>query len=140
MVAAACAVIERGIFLVEVARLHQMFGKQFLDMRRAVERGDERLQPAADLGDENVGEAAAGFLRGAGRRDVRGERASYTPLDHGAEQRFLGFEMMIERLPRQAGGLRRLLDRRTPKAVAAEHQHRGVENAVARAHLTILTK
>jgi hypothetical protein len=48
--------------------------------------------------------------------------------------------MMVERLPRQAGGLRRLLDRRTPETVPAEHQHRGVENSGARAHLTILTK
>ena len=38
--------------------------------------------------------------------------------------------MMVQRLPRQAGVLRRLLDRRAPKAVAAEHAHGGVENAV----------
>ena len=62
------------------------------------------------------------------------------PLDHGAKQRLLGLEMMIERLPRQAGGLGRLLDRRTAKAVAAEHQHGGIEDAVAGLHLTILTK
>ncbi len=62
------------------------------------------------------------------------------PFDDGAEQRFLGFEMMVERLPRQAGRLRRLLDRRAPETVPAEHQHRGIENAVARLHLTILTK
>src|SRR6187455_3346029 len=62
------------------------------------------------------------------------------PFDHGAEQRFLGFEMMVERLPRQAGGLRRLLDRRAPETLPAEHQHRGIENAGTRAHLTILTK
>jgi hypothetical protein len=41
------------------------------------------------------------------------------PFDDGAEQRFLGFEMMVERLPRQAGGLRRLLDRRAPEALPA---------------------
>ena len=51
------------------------------------------------------------------------------PFDDGAEQRFLGFEMMVERLPRQAGGLRRLLDRRAPETLPAEHQHRGIENA-----------
>ena len=37
---------------------------------------------------------------------------------------------MIERLPRQAGFLRGLLDRGAPKAVAAEHAHGGIENAV----------
>ena len=60
-------------------------------------------------------------------------------LDDGAEQRFLGFEMVVERLPRQAGGLRRLLDRRPPETVPAEHQHRGIENAGRGPHLTILT-
>jgi len=40
----------------------------------------------------------------------------------------------------QAGGFRRLFDRRTPKALPAEHQHSGIENAGTRAHLTILTK
>jgi hypothetical protein len=48
--------------------------------------------------------------------------------------------VMVERLPRQAGGLRRLLDRRAPETLPAEHQHRSIENAGARAHLTILTK
>jgi len=32
------------------------------------------------------------------------------PFDHGAEQRLPGFEMVVERLPRQPGGLGRLLD------------------------------
>ena len=62
------------------------------------------------------------------------------PFDDGAEQRFLGLEVMVERLPRQAGGLRRLLDRRAPETLPAEHQHRSIENAGTRAHLTILTK
>ena len=84
-------------------------------------------------GDENIGEAAAGLLRGVGRRDLGGERVLMQPFDDGAEQRFLGFEMMVERLPRQAGGLRRLLDRRAPETLPAEHQHRGIENAGARA-------
>src|SRR3954470_2428004 len=48
--------------------------------------------------------------------------------------------MMVERLPRQPGRFRRLFDRRTPKTLAAEHQHGGVEDAVAGLHLTILTK
>ncbi len=61
------------------------------------------------------------------------------PFDDGAEQRFLGLEVMVERLPRQAGGLRRLLDRRAPETLPAEHQHRSIENAGTRAHLTILT-
>src|SRR5689334_25330203 len=62
-------------------------------------------------------------------------------LDHGAEQRFLGLEVVIQRLPRQACCLRRLLDRGTAKAVPAEHRHGSFENAVARAqaHLTTLT-
>jgi hypothetical protein len=38
--------------------------------------------------------------------------------------------MVIERLPRQAGFLRGLLDRGAPKAVASEHAHGGIENAV----------
>ena len=98
------------------------------------------LEPRGDLGDQDVGEAAAGLLGGVGRRDFGGQRVLMQPLDHGAEQRFLGFEMMVQRLPRQAGGLRRLFDRRTPKTLAAEHQHGGVEDAVAGLHLTILTK
>src|ERR1700730_11751428 len=48
--------------------------------------------------------------------------------------------MMIERLPRQPRGLRRLFDRRPPKTMVAKHRHRGVKNAVTGAHLTILTK
>ena len=61
------------------------------------------------------------------------------PLDHGAEQRFLGLEVMIERLPRQAGGLGRLFDRGTAETVPAKHRHRGFQDAVARAHLTNFT-
>ena len=81
------------------------------------------------------------FSAALGRGDLGGERVLMQPFDDGAEQRFLGLEMMVERLPRQAGGLRGLLDRRAPETVPAEHQHRGIENAVLRAaHLTILTK
>ena len=98
------------------------------------------LQPRGDLGDQDIGKAAAGLFRGAGRRDLGSQRILMHPLDHGAEQRFLGLEMVIERLPRQPGGLGRLLDRRAPETVPAEHGHGGVENAVARLHLTILTK
>jgi len=64
------------------------------------------------------------------RRDFRGEGALIQPLDDGPEQRFLGFEMVVERLSRQARGIGRLLNRRPPKAMAAEHEHRGIENAV----------
>ena len=106
-----------------------MFGKQFLDMGRAVERGDDLPEPPGELGDQDIGETAAGLLRGVCRRDFRGEGVLVQPLDDGAEQRFLGFEMVIERLPRQAGGLGRLLDRRPPETMAAEHEHRGIENA-----------
>src|SRR5207244_2557190 len=85
--------------------------------------------------------ASAGGLFGGFRGGDRGgERILMQPLDHGAEQRFLGLEMMVERLPRQPGRFRRLFDRRTPKPLAAKHQHGGVEDAVARLHLTILTK
>jgi hypothetical protein len=52
--------------------------------------------------------------------------------------------MMIERLPRQAGGLGDLFDRRPPETVPAKHPQRGVENAIVRfhlgLHLTNLTK
>ena len=47
---------------------------------------------------------------------------------------------MIQRLPRQPGGIGGLLYRGTPEAVPAEHQHGGVENTGARVHLTIFTK
>jgi hypothetical protein len=47
---------------------------------------------------------------------------------------------MVERLPRQPCCFRRLFDRRTPKTLAAEYQHGGVEDAVAGPHLSILTK
>ena len=124
----------------EVARLQQMLGEQFLDMRRALERGDELRQPCRQPRDQDIGEPESGFLRRGDRRGFRRERALMHMLDHGAEQRFLGFEVMIQRLPRQACGFRGLLDRRTPKAVPAEHQHGGIEDAVAGPHLTILTK
>src|SRR5205085_4322176 len=126
--------------LVEVARLQEMFGEQFLDMGRAVERSGQLPELGGDRRDENISKAAALLLGGAGRRDLGGERVLMQPFDDGAEQRFLGLEMMIERLPRQAGGLRRLLDRRAPETLPAEHQHRSIENAGTRAHLTILTK
>ena len=132
--------ISGGIFLVEVAGLQQMFGEQLLDMGRAIERLGQLAELRADGGDEDIGKAAALFLRGSCRLDFGGERVLMQSFDDGAEQRFLGFEMMVERLPRQAGGLRRLLDRRTPETLPAEHQHRGIENAGTRAHLTILTK
>ena len=117
-----------------------MFGEQLLDMRRAVERRDELPEPRGHPGDQNIGKAAAGFFRGVRRRDLGGQRALMQPLDDGAEQRFLGFEMVVERLPRQPGGLGRLLDRRAPETVPAEHGHGGIENAVAWLHLSILTK
>ena len=132
--------IQGGVFLVEVARLQEMFGEQFLDMGRAVERSGQLPEFRADRRDQNIGKAAALFLGSGGRRDLGGERVLMQPFDDGAEQRFLGLEMMVERLPRQAGGLRRLLDRRTPETLPAEHQHRGIENAGTWAHLTILTK
>ncbi len=130
----------RGIFLVDVAGLQQMLGEQLFDMGRALERRDQLPDPRGDLGDQDVGEAAAGLFGGLARRDLGGQRVLMQPLDHGAEQFFLGFEMMVQRLPRQAGGLRRLLDRRTPKSLPAEHQHGGIEDAVAGLHLTNLTK
>jgi hypothetical protein len=51
--------------------------------------------------------------------------------------------MMIERLPRQAGLFRGLLDRGASKAVAAEHAQGGIENAVlwlCMGHRTFFTK
>ena len=117
------------VFLVEVAGLREMFGEQLLDMGRAVERLGQLPELGGDRGDDDIGEAAAGFLRGARRGRLGGERVFIQPFDHGAEQRFLGLEMMIERLPRQAGGLGRLLDRRAAETLAAEHGHRGVEDA-----------
>jgi hypothetical protein len=48
--------------------------------------------------------------------------------------------VMVERLPRQPCRLRGLLDRRAPKTLPAEYQHRGIKNTGAWAHLTILTK
>ena len=89
---------------------------------------------------QDVGKAAAGFFRGVRRRDLGGHGILMQPLDHGAEQRFLGFEMVVERLTRQPGGLGRLLDRRAAETVPAEDGHGGIENAVARLHLSILTK
>jgi hypothetical protein len=70
-------------------------------MGRTLERRDQLLQPRGDLGDQNLGETAAGLFRGRGGGDLGGERVLMQPLDHGAEQRFLGLEMMVERLPRQ---------------------------------------
>jgi hypothetical protein len=51
--------------------------------------------------------------------------------------------MMVQRLPRQPRLLGGLLDRRAAKAVAAEHAHGGVKDAVLRRlfrlHLSNLT-
>ena len=116
-----------------------MFGKQLLDMRGAVQRSDQMCEPRGDLSHENVGETAAILLLGVRRRDLGSEGGLIKPLDDGAEQRFLGIEMMIQRLPRQPGRFRRLLDRGAPEPMPAEHVHRGVDNAVAGRHLTNLT-
>ena len=132
--------VEAGVFLVEVARLSEMFGEQLLDMGRAVERRDELPEPRDDAGDENIGKAAAGLFRSVNSRDLGGQRALMQPFDDGAEQRFLGLEMVVERLPRQARRLGRLLDRRAPETMPAEHGHGGIENAVAGLHLSNLTK
>ena len=109
-------------------------------MRRTVERFGQLLQLGGDSGDDDVGEAAAGLLcSGSGSR-FSGEGVFIQPFDNGAEQRFLGLEVMVERLPRQACGFGCLLDRRTAETLAAEHRHRGVEDTGAGAHLTIFTK
>jgi hypothetical protein len=92
-----------------------MFGEQFLDMGRAVERSGQLPELGGDRRDQDVGEAAAFVLGGAGCGNLGGQGLLMQPFDHGAEQRFLGLEVMVERLPRQAGGLRRLFDRRAPK-------------------------
>jgi hypothetical protein len=109
-------------------------------MGRAVQRSGHLSELGGDGGDENVGEAAAGVFGGGGGGDLGGKRLLVQPLDDGAEQRFLGLEVVVERLPRQPGGFRGLLDRRAPEAVPAEHQHGSVKNAGARAHLTNFTK
>ena len=51
------------IFLVEVARLQQMFGEQLFDMGRTVERREHLPEPRGDLGHDDIGKAAAGLLR-----------------------------------------------------------------------------
>src|SRR5947209_7579589 len=132
--------IETGIFLVEVAALPQMFGKQLLDMWGAVQRCDQMGEPCGDLSHENVGETAAILLLGVRCRGLGDTCVLVKPLDDGAEQRLLGIEMMIQRLPRQPRGLGRLFDRRATESMPAEHGHRGIDNAVARGHLTNLTK
>src|SRR5688572_12816346 len=109
-------------------------------MGRAIERGGQLPELGADRSDQDVGEAAAFVFGGAGRGNLGGEGLLMQPFDDGAEQRFLGLEMVVERLPRQAGGLRGLLDRRAPETLPAEHQHRSVENSGAWAHLTNFTK
>src|SRR3954454_2020890 len=109
-------------------------------MGRAIERSGQLPELGADRSDQDVGEAAAFVLGGAGCGNLGGEGLLMQPFDDASEQLFLGLEMMVERLPRQAGGLCRLLDRGASEAVPAKYQHRGVENAGAGAHLTILTK
>ncbi len=108
-------------------------------MRRAVQRSDHGRHPRTHASGQDIAEIAAGRLRLGDGCVLGRDRALMQPLDYGAEQRFLGFEMMIERLPRQAGRFGNLLDRGAAKAVPAEHQHGGIENAVLRSHLTILT-
>ena len=120
--------------------MHEMLGIELLDMRRAVEGADHCPHPRRHTGNENVGEAEAGLLRIIDRSLLGGNRGLVHAGDDRAEQRFLGFEMMIERLPRQAGGFGHLLDRGAAKAVPAKHQHGRIEDARFRSHLSILTK
>lgn len=118
------------IGLVEVACLREMFGEQFLQMRRTFERCEQRAEPGADFGNKDIGKARAGRFRGLGCRGFRRQRLFIETLNPGPEQRLLGREVMIERLPRQPRLVRRLLDRRAAKAIAAEHAHGSVQNAV----------
>jgi hypothetical protein len=62
------------------------------------------------LRDDDVGERSACGLCTLRRGRAVAQRTVMDALDHGAEQRFLGLEVMIERLPRQACGLRGFLD------------------------------
>ena len=90
-------------------------GKQLLDMRRAPEGRDRKREAPGELRGQDIGEPAAFFLVRVRRRDFGVQRVLVQPLDQRAEQRFPGFEIMIQRLPRQPGSFRRLLDRRPPK-------------------------
>src|SRR5205814_10258008 len=102
-----------------------------------VERSNQIPKSRIDLRDQDVGETGLGHLGGIRRRDLCGERGLIKQFDDGAEQRFLGLEMVIERLPRQPRGLGHLLDRRAAETVPAEHAQRRVENAVLRLRLTL---
>jgi len=54
---------------------------------------------------------------------------------------FLGFEVMVQRLPRQPCGLGRLpRSTKRRKTLAAEHRDRGVEDTGTGIHLTIFDK
>ena len=92
--------LEGCVLLIEVAGLREMFGEQLLDMGRALQWRDQLGEPRGDFGNQYIGEVAAGLFRGLGGSDFGRERVLVQPFDDGAEQRFLGFEMMIQRLPR----------------------------------------
>ena len=52
-------------------------------------------------------------------------------LDRRAEQLRLAAEVMIDRLPGQAGGFGDLVHRRAPVTGLGEHFHGGVQNSLA---------
>src|SRR5689334_12048029 len=99
-------------------------------MRRALELGEQNSESRGDLGDHDIRKLAACRFRRSRRLDLGREGALIEPRDGAAKQRFLGREVMIERLPRHAGLLGGLLDRGAPKSVAAKYPHGGVENAM----------
>ena len=125
--------------LVKIARLALLLGEQLLDLGRAFDQFEEIAKARLELRGENVGEPLAGLFLLQARGSLSLECAFVNGLDDSAEQRFLGGEMMIKRLPGEAGLLRDQLHRGEAITVLAEHFRCGIDDAFTGRHLTSLT-
>ena len=125
--------------LMKIARLALLLGEQLLDLGRAFDQFEEIAKARLELRGENVGEPLAGLFLLQARGSLSLECAFVNGLDDSAEQRFLGGEMMIERLPGEAGLLRDQLHRGEAITVLAEHFRCGIDDAFTGRHLTSLT-
>ena len=120
--------------LIEIARPKLMLGQKLFRPRRGRDAIEDIAKAGIDLRRQDVGEAAAAlFLLQAGG-SLRRVRVRVQGLDDGAEQRFLAAEMMVERLPGQAGFLGDGFHRRPPVAELSEDGHGRVQYPLLGVH------
>ena len=138
-----CPTIRRNFSLDEalmkVARLALVLRHELLGVSRALQSIEEIAISRFKLRDHDVGQSLAGPLLAATPRSARLRARFAHGFDDGAKERLLRVEVVIERLPGQAAFLGDELHRGEPVAILSEHLGGGIEDAVARRHLSILT-